>query len=198
MSSFLLILFAYLLGSVPVGVILARIKGADPRTVGSGNIGATNVMRAAGKTTGILTLAGDILKGFLPVVITIALDEPRLVVTAVGLAAFLGHLFPIFLKFRGGKGVATALGVYLRLAPFAVLIAAIFFVLALLKWRYVSLGSLVGVAAIPLALYLFNAQDYDIYLALIIGTLVFIKHRDNIRRLVSGTENKLGKPKSSS
>jgi glycerol-3-phosphate acyltransferase PlsY len=192
-SSFLITLFAYLLGSVPVGVILARIKGADPRKVGSGNIGATNVMRAAGKTTGILTLVGDILKGFLPILIAVAFEEPILVVAAVGLAAFLGHLFPLFLKFKGGKGVATALGVYLCLDPFAVLIAVVVFVLVLIKWRYVSLGSLAGVAVIPLALYLLNAQNYYVYLALIIGTLIFIKHKDNIRRLVAGTESKLGK-----
>ena len=197
MSSFLIILFAYLLGSVPVGVILASIKGADPRKVGSGNIGATNVMRAAGKTTGILTLVGDILKGFLPILIAVALEEPILVIAAVGLAAFLGHLFPLFLKFKGGKGVATALGVYLRLDPFAVLIAAVVFVLVLIKWRYVSLGSLAGVAVIPLALYLLNAQSYYVYLALIIGTLIFIKHTDNIRRLVAGTESKVGKSKNS-
>jgi glycerol-3-phosphate acyltransferase PlsY len=195
MTSYLIVLFAYLLGSVPVGVLLARTKGADPRKIGSGNIGATNVMRAAGKTTGALTLVGDILKGFLPVVFAFVLDEPLLVIAAVGLAAFLGHLFPIFLMFKGGKGVATALGVYLSLDPFAVLIAAIVFVLVLLKWRFVSLGSLVGVAVMPLVLYLFNAPDYYIYLALIIGALIFIKHRDNIRRLVAGTESKLERSK---
>lgn len=197
MRSFLVILFAYLLGSVPVGVILARAKGADPRRVGSGNIGATNVMRAAGKTTGILTLVGDVLKGFLPVLIASALDVPIIVIAAVGLAAFLGHLFPVFLKFKGGKGVATALGVYLFLNPFAVLVAAIFFVLVLLKWRFVSLGSLVGVAVVPLALYLLKAPGYYICLALVVGILIFIKHKDNIRRLVEGTENKIGKSKNS-
>jgi glycerol-3-phosphate acyltransferase PlsY len=197
MSSYIIIVFAYLLGSVPVGVLLARMKGADPRKVGSGNIGATNVMRAAGKTTGALTLAGDILKGLLPVVVAFVLGEPAMVVAAVGLAAFLGHLFPLFLKFKGGKGVATALGVYLALDPFAVVITVIVFVLVLLKWRFVSLGSLVGVAAMPLLLYLLNAPDYYIYLALVIGTLIFIKHKDNIRRLFAGTENKIGRSKNS-
>jgi len=197
MSSYILIVFAYLLGSVPVGVLLARMKGADPRKVGSGNIGATNVMRAAGKTTGVLTLAGDILKGLLPVSVAFTMEEPVIMVAAVGLAAFLGHLFPIFLKFKGGKGVATALGVYLRLDPFAVVITVIVFVLVLLKWRFVSLGSLVGVAAMPLLLYLLNAPDYYIYLALVIGALIFIKHKDNIRRLLAGTENKVGRSKNS-
>jgi glycerol-3-phosphate acyltransferase PlsY len=197
MSSYIIIVFAYLLGSVPVGVLLARMKGADPRKVGSGNIGATNVMRAAGKTTGTLTLVGDILKGLLPVVLAFVVGEPAIVVAAVGLAAFLGHLFPLFLKFKGGKGVATALGVYLALDPFAVVITIIVFVLALLKWRFVSLGSLMGVAAMPFLLYLRNAPDYYIYLALIIGALIFIKHKDNIRRLLAGTENKMGRSKNS-
>ena len=197
MSSYILIVFAYLLGSVPVGVLLARIKGTDPRKVGSGNIGATNVMRAAGKVTGALTLAGDILKGLLPVAVAFIMEEPVIVVAAAGLAAFLGHLFPLFLKFKGGKGVATALGVYLALDPFAVVITVIVFVLVLLKWRFVSLGSLVGVAAMPLLLYLLNAPDYYIYLALVIGALIFIKHKDNIRRLLAGTENKIGRSKDS-
>ena len=197
MSSYLLIACAYLLGSVPVGILLAKIKGTDPRKVGSGNIGATNVMRAAGKLTGALTLVGDVLKGLLPVAAAFMLDKPSLVVAAVGLAAFLGHLFPIFLKFKGGKGVATALGVYLGLDPLAVLIAVIVFVLLLLKWRFVSLGSLVGVAVMPLLLYLRNAPNQNIYLVLIIGTLIFLKHKDNIRRLIAGTENKLGRSKQS-
>jgi glycerol-3-phosphate acyltransferase PlsY len=193
MSFYLLIAFAYFLGSVPVGILLAKIKGKDPRKVGSGNIGATNVMRAAGKTTGALTLVGDALKGLIPVAAALILGESKLIVAAVGLAAFLGHLFPVFLKFKGGKGVATALGVYLGLDPLAVLIAVIIFVLLLLKWRFVSLGSLVGVAVMPLLLYLFNAPIHYIYLVLVIGTLIFIKHKDNIRRLIAGTENKIGR-----
>ncbi len=193
MHSYFLIAFAYLLGSVPVGLLLSKIKGADPRAVGSGNIGATNVMRAAGKITGALTLIGDVLKGLIPVMIAFMLGETKIIVTAAGLAAFLGHLFPVFLRFKGGKGVATALGVYLGLDPFAVLIAIIIFVLTIIKWGFVSLGSLVGVAAMPLLLYFLSAPVQYIYLVLIIGALIFIKHKDNIRRLVAGTENKIGK-----
>ncbi|HNQ46568.1 MAG TPA: glycerol-3-phosphate 1-O-acyltransferase PlsY [Syntrophorhabdus sp.] len=193
MHSYFLIVFAYLLGSVPVGLLLSKIKGADPRAVGSGNIGATNVMRAAGKITGALTLIGDVLKGLIPVMIAFMLGETKIIVTAAGLAAFLGHLFPVFLRFKGGKGVATALGVYLGLDPFAVLIAIIIFVLTISKWGFVSLGSLVGVAAMPLLLYFLSAPVQYIYLVLIIGALIFIKHKDNIRRLVAGTENKIGK-----
>ena len=193
MHSYFLIAFAYLLGSVPVGLLLSKIKGADPRAVGSGNIGATNVMRAAGKITGALTLIGDVLKGLIPVMIAFMLGETKVIVTAAGLTAFLGHLFPVFLRFKGGKGVATALGVYLGLDPFAVLIAIIIFVLTIIKWGFVSLGSLVGVAAMPLLLYFLSAPVQYIYLVLIIGALIFIKHKDNIRRLVAGTENKIGK-----
>ncbi|MBP8744863.1 MAG: glycerol-3-phosphate 1-O-acyltransferase PlsY [Syntrophorhabdus sp.] len=178
---------------MPVGLLLSKIKGADPRAVGSGNIGATNVMRAAGKITGALTLIGDVLKGLIPVMIAFMLGETKIIVTAAGLAAFLGHLFPVFLRFKGGKGVATALGVYLGLDPFAVLIAIIIFVLTIIKWGFVSLGSLVGVAAMPLLLYFLSAPVQYIYLVLIIGALIFIKHKDNIRRLVAGTENKIGK-----
>jgi len=192
MSSYFLIVCAYLLGSISVGLLLAKMKGTDPRAVGSGNIGATNVMRAAGKTTGALTLVGDALKGFLPVAVAFFIGESKLIVAAVGLAAFLGHLFPIFLKFKGGKGVATALGVYLGLNPFAVLIAVIIFVFVLLKWRFVSLGSLIGVAVMPFLLYVLNAPGQYIYLVLIIGTLIFIKHKDNIRRLITGTESRIG------
>lgn len=195
MIPYALIVFAYLLGSIPVGVILARIKGTDPRKVGSGNIGATNVMRAAGKAFGALTLIGDILKGFLPVAIAFALNESRVVVAAVGLAAFVGHLFPLFLGFKGGKGVATALGVYLALDHLAVLIAIVVFAVILLKWRYVSLSSLVGVALMPFLLYLRYSPSEYVYLVLIVGALTFIKHRGNIRRLIAGTENKIGSPK---
>jgi len=198
MISYALVVFAYLLGSIPVGVILARARGTDPRQVGSGNIGATNVMRAAGKVTGALTLVGDMLKGLLPVVVALGFNQPGFVVAAVGLAAFAGHLYPLFLKFRGGKGVATALGVYLALDPLAVVVAIVVFLLVLIKWRYVSLGSLVGVALMPFLLCLHNAPSHYIYLVLVVGVVIFIKHADNIRRLIAGTENKIGRSKSGS
>ena len=146
------IVLAYLLGSLPLGVLLSRLKGQDPRKVGSGNIGATNVMRAAGKTLGAVTLIGDALKGFLPVSLAIWFGLPGPVVAASGLAAFVGHLFPIYLGFKGGKGIATALGIFLALNPFAVLIAIAVFALVLDKWRYVSLGSLVGTVLMPFLL----------------------------------------------
>jgi glycerol-3-phosphate acyltransferase PlsY len=193
-NSYLLVILAYLIGSIPVGVILSRAKGTDPRNVGSGNIGATNVMRAAGKVTGILTLAGDVLKGLIPVVVCKQTGQPDMIVAAAGLAVFVGHLFPIFLKFKGGKGVATALGVCLGLvpyavAPYAVPIDVVVFIVVLLKWPYVSLGSLVAAAAMPLLFYVLHADELYVYMVVIMAILIFVRHRENIRRLCDGTES---------
>jgi len=190
-TSVLYITISYLIGSIPIGVILSKLKGKDPRKIGSGNIGATNVMRAAGKTIGIITLLGDITKGFVPTILAVYYEEPKMLITAIGIASFLGHLYPVFLKFKGGKGVATALGVYLAISPLAILINAIIFILVLLKWRYVSLGSLAGTGIIPLTLYILKVPQAYIYLSFIIGVLIFIKHRDNIKRLLEGKENKI-------
>jgi len=190
-TSVLYITISYLIGSIPIGVILSKLKGKDPRKIGSGNIGATNVMRAAGKTIGIITLLGDITKGFVPTILAVYYEEPKMLITAIGIASFLGHLYPVFLKFKGGKGVATALGVYLAISPLAILINAIIFILVLLKWRYVSLGSLAGSGIMPLTLYILKVPQAYIYLSFIIGVLIFIKHRDNIKRLLEGKENKI-------
>lgn len=195
MISLLLIVVAYLIGSIPVGILLARLKGKDPRKTGSGNIGATNVMRSAGKLFGILTLFGDILKGFVPVFITVLSKEPDAVVALVGLAAFVGHLFPIFLGFKGGKGVATGAGVFLAIGPLSVLFSFMVFAVVFLIWRYVSLGSLLGTISIVLFFVIFREPPAFIVLALLIGIGVYIKHSPNIRRLLSGTENKIGAPK---
>ena len=181
---------AYLLGSIPVGVVLAKLKGRDPRKVGSGNIGATNVMRTAGKALGILTLAGDIVKGLLPTWLAIHYDHTALIVAACGLAAFAGHLWPIYLRFRGGKGVATALGLFLALKPAVIPILLVVFVLVLLKWRYVSLGSLVATALTPLLLLILGSPLEYILVSLIVGLLIYYKHRGNIKRLLSGTEHR--------
>jgi glycerol-3-phosphate acyltransferase PlsY len=187
----LLICFAYLIGSIPIGVLLARLKGKDPRKTGSGNIGATNVMRSAGKALGIITLVGDILKGFIPTFIAMRLEEPYLFIALVGLAVFSGHLFPVFLKFKGGKGVATGAGVFLAISPPVILMSFIIFVIVFLIWKYVSLGSLIGTAVIPLSFTLLKAPLEYILLSLLIACGVFIKHKDNIKRLLVGTENKV-------
>ena len=190
LESCLYILFAYLIGSIPVGVILARIKGVDPRRVGSSNIGATNVARAAGKTVGILTLVGDIMKGLLPVVYVIHSGQPPSVIALSGMAVFLGHIFPLYLGFKGGKGVATAVGVYLAIEPMAVFIALIVFIIVFIIWRYVSLSSLLAATSMPFIMLALNSEPQYIYLTCVVVILIIIKHRENIKRLKNRTEQK--------
>ncbi|HOT42349.1 MAG TPA: glycerol-3-phosphate 1-O-acyltransferase PlsY [Syntrophorhabdaceae bacterium] len=182
---------AYLIGSIPIGLILSKIKGKDPRQTGSGNIGATNVMRTAGKAMGVITLIGDVAKGFLPVIVVKHYSHEPILVAALGFLAFLGHLYPIYLRFKGGKGVATALGVYLAVSPLAILIDILVFILVLLRWRYVSLGSLVAAAMMPVILIFLRISYEYIVLSVLVGAFIFIKHRDNMRRLSQGQENRL-------
>jgi glycerol-3-phosphate acyltransferase PlsY len=192
MISFLIMLIAaYLIGAIPTGVVLTRLFGtADIRKAGSGNIGATNVYRVAGKKLGILTLIGDALKGALPVLIAMklmALGDAQ--VGAVAAAAFIGHCYPVYLGFKGGKGVATALGIYLVLSPLAVLGAFAVFALVLWKWRYVSLSSISAAAAIPLLVYFIEGNLALVVTSLFIGLVVILRHHQNIQRLLSGSEN---------
>ena len=185
-------LFGYLLGSVPTGLLLAKLfSKVDPRKVGSKNIGATNIFRTAGKGLGILTLVGDVLKGMIPIGIAIQLNVSDLWLAGVGLSTFLGHVFPIFLGFRGGKGVATALGVYLVVSPIAVFIEFLLFAGLVWKWRYISLGSITCALTIPIFIAFFrsDSQAYFI-LSVIIAALILYRHRENIVRLLQGTENK--------
>jgi len=197
MMTFFLLLFAYLLGSVPTGVILAKaFSDVDPRTQGSRNIGATNVFRTVGKKLGAITLLGDILKGFLPVVIARVSIDSYFWVGAVALVAFLGHLYPIFLKFKGGKGIATGLGVFLALAPLPAILSFLVFAAVVYKWRYISLGSLSATAAFPIFLAVLNPHQIYIPFALVIGALIFYRHRENIKRLLAGRESKFGVKKS--
>ncbi len=175
------VILSYLLGSIPVGLLLSKVKGRDPRRVGSGNIGATNVMRTAGKTLGIVTLFCDMLKGFIPTWLAIYCGLPTGVVAAAGLAAFAGHLFPLYLKFKGGKGVATALGVFLAMKPLAVLIVFVVFLASLFIWGYVSLGSLAGTALIPIVLLALNVPPGFVLICAIMAVFIFVKHKDNIK-----------------
>ncbi|HEX7371733.1 MAG TPA: glycerol-3-phosphate 1-O-acyltransferase PlsY [Thermodesulfobacteriota bacterium] len=194
--AFFLLIFAYLLGSVPTGVILARaFSDVDPRTQGSKNIGATNIYRTAGKKLGIITLLGDILKGLIPVVIARATLDSHFWIGAVALAAFLGHLYPIYLKFKGGKGIATGLGAFLALAPLAAILSFLVFAAVVYKSRYISLGSLTATAAFPILLALLHSPAIYIPFAVIIGALIFYRHRENIQRLLAGKENKFGAKK---
>ena len=191
LKEIILTLGAYLVGSVPTGLLLARaIGGVDIRTAGSGNIGATNVYRTMGRKVGMITLAGDCLKVLLPVVFAQKMGLPVEWVAVIGAAAFLGHVYTIFLGFKGGKGVATALGVFLAIAPLAVLCALAVFIIVILKWRYVSLASISAAAAMPVFIILLGKHPSVIAMTLMIAALVIYKHRDNIDRLRNGTESK--------
>ena len=192
----LLIIASYFIGAIPTGVVLARaFSGKDIRQEGSGNIGATNVTRVLGKKLGALTLAGDLLKGFLPVCVGSYLVSSLNVVCLMGCAAFLGHLFPVYLKFKGGKGVATALGVFLYLSPIVILVEIIVFVFVVGIWRYVSLGSLIAAASMPLLLVIIGSPKPVVLLSMAFTLLIFTKHKANIQRLLNGTENKFGTKK---
>lgn len=188
---------AYLLGSMPFGLLVGRLFGAaDVRKAGSGNIGATNVARVAGPLAGILTLLLDAAKGALAVLLAARLtnDSARWMMIA-GLCALVGHCFPIWLGFRGGKGVATAAGVFLVLCPPAFLGAVILFILVVLYWRFVSLASISAAAAMPLIIYFFwaphHAPPYVVtFGSLAAALLIVYKHDANIQRLVQGDEPK--------
>ena len=186
----IVIVAAYLIGSIPTGLLLGKAYGIDVRKEGSGNIGATNLYRTIGRKVGIITLIGDCLKGLLPVVFVSFSRLPAETAAWVGLAAFCGHVFSVFLRFKGGKGVATALGVFLALAPKALGVAILLFAICMLIWRYVSLGSIVAAAAIPLAVYLLGGSMRITTVTCIIALIVIVRHHENIRRLLSGNENK--------
>lgn len=190
---FILIMIAiYLIAAIPTGVVLARLMGGeDVRQKGSGNIGATNVYRVAGKLAGVLTLVGDTLKGFLPLLAFKTWLEPT--PTQLGIAsavAILGHCYPVYLKFKGGKGVATALGIFLVLSPKAVFFALIVFILTVTITRYISLGSVLAALSAPLVILFLNHQQPIFLATLFIAALVIWRHNSNIRRLLDGTENR--------
>lgn len=184
------IIGAYLLGSIPTGLLLGRLYGIDVRKEGSGNIGATNLYRTVGRKVGIMTLVGDCLKGMVPVLLAWKLGVIEPMQAWIGLAAFCGHVFSIFLLFKGGKGVATALGVYLALSPLAVLGALVVFLLLVVIWRYISLGSIVAAAIMPLIIYVLPHCTELLVASAIISAIVILKHHTNISRLVAGTESK--------
>jgi acyl phosphate:glycerol-3-phosphate acyltransferase len=186
---------AYLLGSIPFGLIIGKLFGGkDVRKTGSGNIGATNVVRAAGLTAGILTLILDAAKGATAVLLAAKLSNDSATwMMIAALAALVGHCFPVWLKFKGGKGVATAAGVFLVLCPPAFLGAALLFILVVLFWRFVSLGSIAAAAAMPLLLYFFWAPHHAPPLSVTFGALaaallIVYKHKGNLRRLAEGVE----------
>lgn len=191
LKEIVLLPLAYLLGSIPTGLLLAKaFGGVDIRTTGSGNIGATNVYRTMGRKVGVMTLVGDCLKGLVPVLAAKWLGLSAPWIAAVGTAAFIGHVYTVFLGFKGGKGVATALGVFLGTSPLSVLTALAVFALVLWKWRYVSLASVTAAAMMPLIVAALDGKPVIIAMTLVIAALVVYKHRENIQRLLAGTENK--------
>ena len=200
MRPLLVVIIAYLSGSIPFGYLIVRKKlGADIRESGSGGTGATNVSRRAGKTAGVITLVLDALKGSLAVLLAkgLAPDADWLIAVAA-IAAILGHMFPVWLGFRGGKGVATGVGVFSILAPIAVLCAGIIFVIIVSLTRYVSLGSIVAAATIPLFVWLQSvfvepvANLRPLLTAATVGALLIVfAHRGNIARLARGTESRI-------
>jgi glycerol-3-phosphate acyltransferase PlsY len=200
---------AYLLGSIPTGYLVAKARGIDIRMAGSGNIGATNAMRVLGKPMGIFVLLMDALKGFVACALLAAIffakrysvpdrlingDELEHAKILAGIFVILGHNFTCWLKFKGGKGIATTGGVYLALAPWAVLIGVTAFILAVLATRYVSIGSIVAAVALPVAVWIL--PPHNLLMGIVttaLGVMAIYKHRGNIQRLMAGTESRLGK-----
>jgi len=198
---------AYLFGSIPFGYILVRLfRHEDIRATGSGNIGATNVARTA-PILGIATLILDALKGYLPVYLLSAyaydhaqVSHRSLLPALAALFAVLGHMFPVWLRFRGGKGVATAAGVFLVLCPPAIGLSVIVFLIVLAVTRYVSLASMLAAVSVPVFVFLFTrSESWEtrplLVSSIVIAILIILKHHQNIRRLISGTENRFGSKK---
>lgn len=195
------IVAAYLLGSIAFGILVSKLFGLpDPRTVGSGNPGATNVLRSGKKSAAALTLLGDVFKGWFPVWLALQSGMAMWVVSAVGVAVFIGHLYPIFYKFKGGKGVATALGVMLAILPMLGLAAIMTWVVVFAISRYSSLGAIVAAALAPVyAWYLLPHADnligvsHYVMTVLVMSLLLLWRHRTNIQKLLAGTESGFGK-----
>ncbi len=195
-TDILLILGAYLLGSISTAIVLARAMGLpDPRTQGSGNPGATNMLRVGGRKLAAFTLLGDLVKGLIPLLVARLLTADALVLAAVGFAAFLGHLYPVFFGFRGGKGVATALGVLLGLAwPVALAALGTWLAMAAL-FRYSSLSALAAAAMAPIYMWQLNGTREFVTMSALLSVLLIWRHRSNIRNLLAGRESKIGKKK---
>ncbi len=197
--AYALVILGYLLGAIPFGLVFGKCLGVDVRSAGSGNIGATNVNRLLGKKLGMLTLLADAAKGALPMLLAARIlqgsPSADLFVAMVGGAAFLGHIYPVYLGFKGGKGVATALGIFFYIQPVVVLICLVVFVLLVWLWGYVSLGSIVASALMPILLFGGNGTTIDVALAVFVSLLIWLKHIENIKRLLRHEESSFKKSK---
>lgn len=191
----LLLFVSYLLGAIPNGLLIARLKGVDLQKTGSGNIGATNVFRCVGKGWGVLAFVLDTVKGFVPAFFFPRLLEsaPPWLGLACGVAAVAGHNWPVWLKFKGGKGVSTSAGMLLGIAPAAVGIGFAVFALTVALTRFVSLGSILAAIAVPAAYLWMNGADNRLLAGALVlmGLLVIVKHRANVKRLLNGTEPRI-------
>jgi glycerol-3-phosphate acyltransferase PlsY len=192
MKDILIFLLAFLIGSIPFGIIIAKAKGVDLKKVGSGNIGATNVLRSIGKYPALLTLLGDVLKGTAAVALGRYFGSGPVFEGLVGFCAILGHNFSLFLGFRGGKGVATSFGVLSFYSPQTALFTFIIWLIVIMTTKYSSLGALISFGLLPLSIMFFDHKN-KIIIAVLITILIFMRHKDNIKRLISGTERKIGK-----
>jgi len=185
-----LIVAAYLIGSIPTGVIVGRLRGFDPRAVGSGNIGASNVVRAGGISSAVMTLVGDALKGAIPVIVTRAAGFPPSTIAWVGLAAFIGAICSVFLGFSGGKGIACALGIWLAISPMAILFALAAFAVVVAISRITSLASIAAAIVLPPVVAALGLPHHYLLLAILMTALALFRHRENIIRLSRGEEPK--------
>lgn len=189
---YLLPVLGYLLGSVSSAVLISRwLSLRDPRTIGSGNPGATNVLRESGKLAAALTLAGDILKGIVPVLLARWLSDDAVIIAAVAAAAFVGHLYPVFFQFKGGKGVATAAGIYLALNPALGIWLLVTWLAVAGVFRYASLAALVTGAVSPLYVWLRVPETAYLVLSVVMAGLLIWRHRTNLARLIAGTEDRI-------
>ncbi len=188
---FIFPLVGFFLGSIPFGLIFSKFHGIDPRKHGSGNIGATNIARVLGKKWGLITLVSDILKGFLPVMWASHTDIATVYLGLTGLGAVAGHCFSIFLLFKGGKGVATAAGVFLALCPKTVAVAAVVFFIVLRMFGYVSAASLAAATSIPVLMHVFCNNDILESMSWTICLIIWLKHSDNLKRLAKGEEKRI-------
>jgi acyl phosphate:glycerol-3-phosphate acyltransferase len=187
------VLAAYLIGAIPVGYVVARLRGGvDIRRAGSGNIGATNVLRTLGKGPAIATLLGDILKGFAAVSVARAADASPAWAAAGAVLAIVGNCWPVFLRFRGGKGVATGFGAFLALAPWATGPVVLVWVLVVATFRYISLGSVMACLCLPLGVAVLGYPWAYTAAAVIAAIIIIYRHRENLGRLLSGSESRLG------
>jgi len=189
-TEILLILAAYLIGSIPTGVIVGRMRGFDPRAVGSGNIGTSNVVRAGGMSAAVMTLVGDGLKGAIPVIVARAAGYPPATIAWVGLAAFIGAICSVFLGFGGGKGIACGLGIWLAISPMVILIALAAFAVTLAISRIMSLASMSAAIVLTPAVAILGLPHHYLLLAILMTALALFRHRENIRRLSRGEEPK--------